>query len=199
MKTLFPILILDSQDSPYNSLEFTKLTGLDPEPSDLHSSSKEIRLITNLNKLLLHKSIQEFSKEICLLLKEPKVVLLIHRDMIEKSKMGVIEFLKGKCGTLIEFHDETFTVLELKSKRKGFQKSIHSKSVTPSVKVTESVENVVARTGLAMNITRSENANKARSELVLPHTKIIENKGLIHYSHDLLDALDDDEDDDLDF
>ena len=52
-----------------------------------------------------------------------------------------------------------------------------------------------------MNLSRSENASAAREELVLPHTRIISQKetsGLIYYSHDLLDALDD-EDDDLDF
>lgn len=229
----FPILVLDSQETLFNPKAFTEFTGLNLEPSLLTSnhSAKGTVIFTDLNRVLLHRTMQAFLKEISIRLKEnSEVILLLHKDLIESKKLGVLEFLKSKCGTVFDYKNQKFTVSSLKSLKKGFQHSEHhlssstapaiepetansltygnktgplSSTKSPSTGPTLQIAPTPMGLGHTMNLNRSENATKAKNELVLPHTAVIsqadkQDKGLIYYSHDLLDALDD-EDDDLDF
>jgi hypothetical protein len=133
------------------------------------------KILIDLSKKLLFSEKRDFLKffktEI-----SGKSIFLLHKDLIPSCKLDILCYLKNEIckrnGTTID----TSVVLKEKVKITSTSKSITSKTI---------------------NFKRSINAEKAKQELELPHTKIIKESS-IFYTHDLQDALDS-EDEDLDF
>ena len=190
----FPILILDSLDSSFNSKQFSSffdIEFLEISFKDYKSSLNSTILIKDLNQVLIHSNLQKLILQMEEIKNNQNLIFILHKDCIESLKLQFIEYCKEKSCTIFDYSDK-ITCIQKNGKisRKIFEIGFNQK--IKEIKKSHKLKST-------MELSRSENANVAREQLILPHTTVIsKEQGLIHYSHDLLDALDD-EDDDLDF